>query len=344
MVAGGVLLAQHRDVMVGAVHGRAHQVGRAGVNADVLLVNMLLVQHGGDKCAVGCQHEAAHLGEDGDITHAGGHQNLLKLLAHALADGSNVVAALVGAVGNTDAARKVDELDFCAGALVQADGQLKQDSGQLRVIVVSHGVAGQEGVDAELLGTGSHQPGVSLGHLILAHAVLGVAGIVHDTVAQLEHTARVEAAADGLGHARDLFKERNVGQVVQIDVRAEVVGFLHVLRRRVVGGKHDVAALEAAGLAHQQLSIAGAVDAAALFLQNLQQVGVGRGLDGKVFLEALVPAERSVDPAGVLADTLFVIEVERGGNIGGDLLRLGKGNKRLFLRHDGLSFPFICFV
>ena len=41
---------------------------------------------------------------------------------------------------------------------VQADGQLKQDTGQLRVIVVSHGVAGQEGVDAELLGTGSHQP------------------------------------------------------------------------------------------------------------------------------------------------------------------------------------------
>ena len=169
--------------------------------------------------------------------HAGGHQNLLKLLPDTLADGGNVVAALVGAVGNADAARKVDELDFCAGALVQADGQFKQDTGQLRVIVVSHGVAGQEGVDAELLGTGSHQFCVCLGHLILAHAVLGITGVVHDTVAQLEHTARVEAAADGLGHARDLFKERNVGQVVQIDVRAEVVGFLHVLRGRVVGGK-----------------------------------------------------------------------------------------------------------
>lgn len=181
---------------------------------------------------------------------------------------------------------------------MQTNGQLKQDTGQLGVIVIGDGVAGQEGVDTELLGTGSHQPGVSLGHLILAHAVLGVAGIVHDTVAQLEHTARVEAAADGLGHARDLFKERNVGQVVQIDVRAEVVGFLHVLRRRVVGGKHDVAALEAAGLAHQQLSIAGAVDAAALLLQNLQQVGVGRGLDGEIFFKALVPTERSVDPCG----------------------------------------------
>ena len=199
-------------------------------------------------------------------------------------------------------------------------------------------------MDAELLGTGSHQFCVCLGHLILAHAVLGVAGVVHDTVAQLEHTARVEAAADGLGHARNLFKERNVGQVVQIDVRAEVVGFLHVLRGRVVGGKHDVAALEATGLAHEQLSIAGAVNAAALLLQNLQQVGVGRGLYGEIFFKALVPTERSVDPAGVLADPFFIVKVERGGNIGGDLLRLGKGDKRLFLRHDCLSFPFICFV
>ena len=135
-----------------------------------------------------------------------------------------------------------------------------------------------------------------------------------------------------------------MGQVVQIDVRAEVVGFLHVLRGRVVGGKHNVAALEAAGLTHEQLSIAGAVNAAALLLQNLQQVGVGRGLDGEIFFKALVPTERSDDPAGVLADSLFIVKVERGGNIGGDLLRLGKGNKRLFLRHDCLSFPFIYFV
>ena len=135
-----------------------------------------------------------------------------------------------------------------------------------------------------------------------------------------------------------------MGQIIQIDVRAEVVGFLHVLRGRVVGGKHDVAALEAAGLAHEQLSIAGAVNAAALLLQNLQQVGVGRGLYGEIFFKALVPTERSVDPAGVLADSLFIVKVERGGNIGGDLLRLGKGDKRLFLRHDCLSFPFICFV
>ena len=198
-------------------------------------------------------------------------------------------------------------------------------------------------MDAEFLGTGSHQLGVSLGHLILTHAVLGVAGVIHDAVAQLKHTARVKAAADGLGHACDLFQELHMSQIVEVDVSAQVVGFLHVLGRGVVGGKHDIAALEAAGLAHQQLGIAGAVDTTAFLLQDFQQVGVWGRLDGKVFLEAFVPAERGVDLAGVLADAFFVIEVEGRGNIGGNLFRLGKGDKRLFLRHDSLSFPCIYF-
>ena len=136
----------------------------------------------------------------------------------------------------------------------------------------------------------------------------------------------------------------DMSDVVQVDDGSQLFRIGKFLRRRIVGGKHDVAALEAAGLAHEQLSIAGAVNAAALLLQNLQQVGVRRGLYGEIFFKALVPTERSVDPAGIFPDTLFVIEVERGGNIGGDLFRLGKGDKRLFLRHDCLSFPFICFV
>src|SRR5699024_3368682 len=81
VVAGGVLLAQHRDVVVGAVHGRAHQVGGAGVQADVLLIDVLFVDGGGDQRAVGPGHEPAHLGKDGNVPHAGRDQDLLKLFA-----------------------------------------------------------------------------------------------------------------------------------------------------------------------------------------------------------------------------------------------------------------------
>ncbi len=123
-------------------------------------------------------------------------------------------------------------MNFGAGALVQADSQLKQDARQLRVIVVGDGVACKEGMDAELLGTGGHQLCVSLGHLILTHAVFGVAGVVHDAVAQLEDTARIKTAADGLGDAGDLFQKLYMGQIVEVDVRAQVIRLLHVLHRR----------------------------------------------------------------------------------------------------------------
>ena len=43
-----VLLAQHRDVVVSAIHGRAHQVGGAGVQTHVFPVDVLFVNDGGD--------------------------------------------------------------------------------------------------------------------------------------------------------------------------------------------------------------------------------------------------------------------------------------------------------
>ena len=72
VVAGLVLLAHDGDVVIGPVHGRAHQIGRAGIHADVVLVGLLLVEDPGDQMAVGGQHEAAQLGAQGHVTHAGG--------------------------------------------------------------------------------------------------------------------------------------------------------------------------------------------------------------------------------------------------------------------------------
>ena len=43
MVAGGVLLSHDRNMVVSAVHGRAHQVHRTGVHADIFLIGMLFV-------------------------------------------------------------------------------------------------------------------------------------------------------------------------------------------------------------------------------------------------------------------------------------------------------------
>ena len=333
VVAGGVLLAQHGDVVVSAVHGGAHQVGSAGIQTDVLLVDVLFVDGSCHQRTVGAGGKAAHLGEDGHIAHPCGHKDLLKLPAHALTDGHDVVLGLVGAVGDAHAAGQVDVADVGTGGLLHTDCQLEQDACQLGVIGIGDGVGGQEGMDAKVLCTLCHQLLVAVDHLLLGHAVLGIAGLVHDleaflALAQLEGPARVVAAEDVLGDPGHTVQEVHHGGIVQVDVCAQLVCLLHVLHGGLVGGEHDIAAGKAAGLAQHQLGQGGAVHAAALFLQDLQDDGVGQRLDGKILPEALVPAEGLVDAAGVLTDALFVVDVERGGHVLDDLLGLLFGQKR----------------
>ena len=336
MVVGGVLLAHDGDVVVGAVDGGAHQVGGAGVHTDILLVDVLLVEDPGDQVAVGGQHEPAQLGAQGHVAHAGGDQDLLIGLPDALADEGDVVGGLVGEVGHADAAGQVDEGDVAAGLFLQFHRHLEQNGGQGGIVVVGHGVGGQEGMDAELLGAQLLQALEGLGHLGTGHAVLGVAGVVHDlealiALAQGEDAAGIVAAGDPLGDiAQGVLQKVDVGDVIQIDGGAQLGGQGELLGGGVVGGEHDVAALEAAAVGHHQLSEGGAVHTAALLLQDLQDLGVGGGLHGEKLFVAGVPGESLVQGAGIFPDALLVIEVEGGGVLVGDLLELFQRDEGLF--------------
>ena len=115
MVERRILLAEHGDVVIGPVHGRAHQIHGAGINPDILFVDVLLVNCLRDKCAVGCQHKAPHLRIDCDIAEPRGRQNFLVDLPHLAADSENVVCLLLRAIGHADTAREVDERNLRAG-------------------------------------------------------------------------------------------------------------------------------------------------------------------------------------------------------------------------------------
>ena len=106
VVAGSVLLAHDRDMMVGSVHGGPHQVRGAGVDPDIFLVDVFLMNGRRHQAAIGAHHEAAHLGIDRHIAHAGRNQNLLIYPADTLADGADVVGLLIGSVRNAHAAGK----------------------------------------------------------------------------------------------------------------------------------------------------------------------------------------------------------------------------------------------
>ena len=134
---GLALVTHHGDVVVGAVDGRAHEVGGAGVDAQVVVVGDLLVDHTGHKAARRRQHPAAKLGSKGHVTHTRGNENLLVHAAHALAHGSNVHGNILGAVVDANAAGEVNQPHVHAKLARKTDGQLEEHARKARVVVLN---------------------------------------------------------------------------------------------------------------------------------------------------------------------------------------------------------------
>ena len=246
------------------------------------------------------------------------------------------LASWSGSIGDADAAGEVDEGDVAAGLLLQLHSQLEENPGQGRVVLIGEGVGGQEGVEAELLDAQGLELPEGLKELLPGHAVLGVAGGVHDLealpgVPQSEHAAGIVAAAHLLRHpAQQAVHIFHMGDVIQIDDGAQLGGQGELILRRVVGGEHDLLAPDAAPVGHHQLRQGGAVRAAALLLEQLQNGRGGGGLDGKIFPIAGVPGKRRLQAAGVFTDALLVIDVEGGGVLGRNGLELIQRNKWCF--------------
>ncbi len=109
MIAGFIFLAQNRDMMICPVHGRAHQVGGAGVDSDIVFISLFFMQDFGDQMPVGTQHETAAFSINGDISQAVRHQDLIIGSMDAFSDNGNVIGLLIGTIGDADASGQVDE-------------------------------------------------------------------------------------------------------------------------------------------------------------------------------------------------------------------------------------------
>ena len=92
------------------------------------------------------------------------------------------------------------------------------------------------------------------------------------------------------------------------------------------------------GLSKQKLGVGGAVTAAALLLQNLENVGVRRSLHGKILPVARIPGKGRLQCPGIGSDTGLVINMEGGGNLPDDFLGFFQGEKGC-LFHISSFFP-----
>ncbi len=322
MVAGGVLLAHHGDVVVRAVHGRAEQVRRAGVQPDVFLVDVLFADGRGHQAAVRRQHEAAHFGVERHVAHSFRNKDFLVGLLHHAPDFQDVGGRLFRAVRHAHAAGEVDERDACPRFPVELHGEPEQTPGQNGVVFVAGRVAREERVNSEALCAELLEPFEPFRHLFARKAVFGVARVVHNGVAGLKDSARVVAAADGFRDAAEPVEDFNVGEVVQVDDGVQPAGQQKVGVGRLVGGEHDLMPAEPHGVGEHQLHERRAVRAAAFLPHNPKDIRVGGRLHGEVFAVSAVPGKSPVDFPRVFADPFFLVQVKRCGVFSCDFLQL----------------------
>ena len=215
-------------------------------------------------------------------------------------------------------------------------GEVEEEDGGVDEVLRVELVAGHHGVQAEALDALGLEHGVGLEELVAGETVLRLLGLADDGVAALEG-AGVVAEADALGETGDLLEEGDVGDVVEVDVGAQLLGLHELLGRGVVGGEHDGVAGQTDALGEEQLGQGRAVGAEALLLQDAHEVGVGRGLDGEEVAETLVPGEGVAQAAGGGADGALIVEVEGGGPTVRDLADLGFAAGEVLFGHGVCS-------
>ena len=197
-------------------------------------------------------------------------------------------------------------------------------------------------MQAEALRSQGFQPWQARKQLVLRPAVLGIPGTAHDGVAQMEFPAGVKTGAHGLGHAAVARQQINVALIIQVDDRAQGAGVGIFRRGHGVGAEHDAVARKAAHFRQLQLAFAGAVQAAALFLENLQHPGIGQGFHRKIFPKTRRPGKSRVQVPGRFSDARFVIQMKGGGKQFRGFFKYRVGQRKIW--HSVSSFRIASFV
>ena len=79
-------------------------------------------------------------------------------------------------------------------------------------------------------------------NLLCCHSVFCIPGIVHNIIADLEHTTRIITAADGFWNFSHCTLYRlDMCDVVKIDDSTDLICIAEFLFRSIVGREHDIA-------------------------------------------------------------------------------------------------------
>ena len=298
-------------MMISPVHGRPHQVHCAGVYSCILLVGMLLMNHLRHQVPVRPHHIASQFCIDCYLSHSRRNQNFLISLPHALAYHPDIIRLLIRVIGNADPTGKIDKGNMCPGFLLQLCRQLKQLSGQCRIVLVGHSIAGKESMYSEFLHALCFQDTEPLKHLLFRKTVFCLSGIVHNIRPHGKISSRIEPAAQTLRQIpQSLFQKFNMRNIVQVNGSAKLLRQHKFLCRRIIGGKHDILPLHPHRMAQHQFCIRRTIRTAAIFSQNIHQKRIRRGFHCKKLLISPVPGKCLFQSLRVLPDALFIVNMK----------------------------------
>ena len=162
-----------------------------------------------------------------------------------------------------------------------------------------------EALDATFLGDA-----IGFNELIVGQAVFRFFRLTDDVVASNE-VAGIVAERQAVGEACAFFQIVDMGDVVEVDDRAEFPRLLEFVGGGVVRRQHYFLAPDARHLRQEQLGQRAAIRPRAFLGEELQDVRVWRRFHREMLAEGRRPRERREEPPQIFSDGRLVINMER---------------------------------
>ena len=309
MIRRPVPLAANRNMVIGSVHGRTHQIHRAGIHADIIPVYFFLMDSPGHQPSAGARHPAAKFRLN---AHLPIRTDLLINPAHAFTHGLNIRFRLLRPIGNTDAARKINESKFQPLFFRQRPSERQKQPGQLREIRGIRRIGGQERMKSKAPDSQRFQRLQAFPQLRRRETVLRLARVPHNGIADGKGSAGIKPQAHALRNAAVRPQQLNIRKIIQINPGAQFPGLAEFFRRHGVGRQNHLFPAESAGRGQRQFRGGGTVQAAAFLLQDPQNGGIRKRLHRKILPEIPAPGKSPVQRPRTVPDFLFIIQMKRG--------------------------------
>ena len=128
--------------------------------------------------------------------------------------------------------------------LLKLHSKFKHNLRKHRVVIVRHCIAGKKCMNSKFPGAFTLQDAECIKNLFRSHAIFGIPRIIHNIIADLEHSTWIVTAADDLRNLSNSFLYTlNMSDVIKIDNSTDLICIFKLFIRSVIRGKHNVSLL-----------------------------------------------------------------------------------------------------